>query len=117
MDPEAIVARERALREREAGAYDDHLSEDPYLREVEVAVVLSALDLEPGHTVVDAGCGTGRLLEPLLDRAARVVGVDHSPASLEVARERVPAEKRHRLELLAADVPALPAEDGAADRL
>jgi SAM-dependent methyltransferase len=116
-DPEAIVARERALRDREATVYDAHLSEDPYLRRAEEAVVLEALALDPAHTVVDAGCGTGRLLEALLDRAGHVIGVDHSPASLEVARARVPEEKRPRLELAVGDVRSLPVADATADRV
>lgn len=116
-DPEAIVARERALRDREAGIYDSHVEETPYLRAVEQAVALSALDLQPDQTVVDAGCGTGRLLEPLLDRSAQVVGVDHSSASLEIARARVPKEKLERLNLIACDVRSIPLEDAMADRV
>lgn len=55
------------------------------------------LDLRPGDTVVDLGCGTGANL-PILARAVggagRVVGVDLSPGMLERARRRA---DRHRL--------------------
>lgn len=45
-----------------------------------------------GASVVDLGCGTGRLEEVLLPRlgAGRVVAVDFSPAMIEQAARRVP---------------------------
>ncbi|HMJ00632.1 MAG TPA: class I SAM-dependent methyltransferase [Gaiellaceae bacterium] len=116
-DPDAIVDREREIRDREARAYDRHRAQDTYHRTVEDACVFSQLDLRPEHTVVDAGCGTGTHLEALLDRAAGVIGADHSQASLDVARERVPTEKRERLTLVAADLRAMPLEDATADRV
>lgn len=41
-----------------------------------------------GATVVDAGCGSGGQAEWLLDRGARVIGFDLSPAMVEEARHR-----------------------------
>jgi DNA-binding transcriptional ArsR family regulator len=47
------------------------------------------LELVPGSgTVLEIGVGTGGLLVDLGARAARVIGVDHSPAMLEEARRR-----------------------------
>jgi SAM-dependent methyltransferase len=40
-------------------------------------------------TILELGCGTGRLLLPLLRAGARVVGLDRNPTMLEVARRRV----------------------------
>lgn len=37
-------------------------------------------------TIVDVGCGTGRLTSALSDRAESVFGVDLSPASIEIAK-------------------------------
>lgn len=42
-----------------------------------------------GATVLDLPCGTGRLAEVLLQSGRRVVGVDISPAMLEVARRKL----------------------------
>jgi SAM-dependent methyltransferase len=39
--------------------------------------------------VLELGCGTGRLLVPLLDGGAKVTGLDASPEMLRVARERL----------------------------
>ena len=54
-----------------------------------------ALELEPGHRVLDFGCGSGEptlALAPLV-APGRVVGVDLSPTMLAVARKR--ARLRH----------------------
>jgi SAM-dependent methyltransferase len=61
--------------------------------------------------VLDLGCGSGRLFEPLLAGAKRLVGVDGSPALLRRARQRVrrnpvlmQAVADGRLELVESDV-------------
>src|ERR1700722_9452309 len=41
-------------------------------------------------TVLDAGCGTGRVAIELSRRGHDVVGVDQDPAMLEVARRKAP---------------------------
>lgn len=46
-------------------------------------------DVPVGSTVVDMPCGTGRIAEFLLEQGYRVVGMDVSPAMLEVAQERL----------------------------
>jgi trans-aconitate 2-methyltransferase len=53
--------------------------------------VLERLPLAGGDTVVDHGCGAGRLTEVLLDRlpSGRVVALDASAAMLDTARARL----------------------------
>ena len=55
------------------------------------AEVLERLPLERDETVLDAGCGTGRVTELLLARLprGRVVALDFSGAMLEQARARL----------------------------
>jgi SAM-dependent methyltransferase len=60
-----------------------------------------------GRRTLDLGCGEGRVGAELLRRGHRVVGVDSSPAMVELARER------H--EAVVADAACLPFEDGAFD--
>ena len=50
--------------------------------------VLERLPLEGGETVLDAGCGSGRVTELLLERLPRghVVAVDSAPSMAEHAR-------------------------------
>ena len=57
-----------------------------YLR-AEVDFVVARL--QPTDTVLDLGCGYGRTLPHLADKAALVVGIDTSAASLALARERL----------------------------
>ena len=68
--------------------------------------VLSRLDLRGDETVLDAGCGTGRVTQALLERLprGRVIAVDGSPSMIEQARERLPHD---RVEFLVADLAAL----------
>ncbi|MDQ3758392.1 MAG: methyltransferase domain-containing protein [Actinomycetota bacterium] len=53
--------------------------------------ILSRLELKGDETVLDAGCGTGRLTKRLVERVpdGRVIGVDASSAMLEKAREHL----------------------------
>lgn len=53
--------------------------------------ILARLDLEGDETVLDAGCGTGRLTKRLVDRLpkGRVIGVDASASMIEKAREHL----------------------------
>jgi len=51
-------------------------------------------------TVLEPGCGSGRMLEALADRGCQVVGIDTSPVMLELARRRLGM----RAELFEADM-------------
>lgn len=53
--------------------------------------VLARLQLRGDETVLDAGCGSGRVSEALLERLprGRVLAVDASPSMLEAARARL----------------------------
>jgi len=116
-DVEAVIAAERALRNAQATVYDAHRARHAYARSVEDEVVLHALDPRPALTVLDAGCGTGLHLGALLERSARVIGVDHSSRSLDVARARLSAADLGRTRLVTADLRALPLEDASVDRV
>ncbi len=49
-------------------------------------LILDGLDLDPGASALEIGCGVGRLLRPLAARAARVIGVDIAPAMVKQGR-------------------------------
>ena len=49
--------------------------------------LLTAMDLRPGDRVLDFGCGTGWTSEMLARMGMDVVGMDVSPAALEMARQ------------------------------
>ena len=59
--------------------------------------------LPAGARVLELGCGTGRLMLPILEAGATAVGLDREPAMLEVARERL-AGYGDRARLVAGDM-------------
>src|SRR5690349_9814190 len=65
------------------------------------------LDAHPGDTVVDVGCGTGRVVAELTERGVRAIGVDISEQKIAVARRRFP-----NCDFRIATAEALPFEDG-----
>jgi magnesium-protoporphyrin O-methyltransferase len=57
-----------------------------------------------GARVLDAGCGAGPMSVALAERGAEVVGVDISPALLEVAQKRTPEALAPRIRYVAGDM-------------
>ena len=86
-------------REWDAAVYDrvSHVQEG-WARDV-----IDRLPLRGDETVLDAGCGSGRVTRLLLERLSdgRVIGVDGSRAMIEQAREMLPAD---RVELIVSDL-------------
>lgn len=74
----------------------------------EVAFLFDALQLEPGRTLVDVGCGTGRHARAFAARGVRAVGIDLSAGLLAAAADGVGA-------WIQADARCLPLHDGVAD--
>jgi trans-aconitate 2-methyltransferase len=68
--------------------------------------VLEQLSLRGDETVLDAGCGTGRLTRELLELVpcGKVVGLDVSENMLRAARENLAPEFGDRVEFVAADL-------------
>ncbi len=64
------------------------------------ARLLERVELRGDEAAVDAGCGTGRVTEMLLERLPRgtVLAVDASAAMVEAARERFAGDDRVRVE-------------------
>src|SRR4051794_33026047 len=56
--------------------------------------VMDRCELRGDETVLDAGCGSGRLTERLIDRVpdGRVIGVDVSASMIDAARKRLGAD-------------------------
>jgi ubiquinone/menaquinone biosynthesis C-methylase UbiE len=92
-----------------AARYDELRPADENWREVCEMLVREG-DLA-GRRVLDVGCGTGKFVAALSERA-KVWGVDASPEMLEVARARTP---RVRFKQASAD--ALPFKDGWFERV
>lgn len=67
--------------------------------------VLARLDLEGSETILDAGCGSGRVTALLCELVphGRVIGVDASPSMIDVARENL-EPFGDRVELVVSDL-------------
>ncbi len=57
-----------------------------------------------GARVLDAGCGAGQMVAELAGRGADVVGVDISPALLDIAERRLPEDLRKHVTLQSGDM-------------
>jgi len=76
-------------------AIPDGLNEDGYFAEYKIALMAKLLAPNQPHRILDFGCGAGRSL-PYLEQYfpdAELWGYDVSPASLEIAAQRVPRAK------------------------
>jgi ubiquinone/menaquinone biosynthesis C-methylase UbiE len=70
---------------------------------------VKALDLRPGDTVVEIGCGTGlnfSLLEKAVGPTGKIIGVDLTDAMLDQARQRVIDNGWPNVELVHSDAAA-----------
>lgn len=80
---------------------------------------LPDLDLRPGHTVVDIGCGAGNAFGRLRDAVApggHVIGIDYSPRMIARARERVADHGWDDVEVRRADFTQPTLEPASVDR-
>jgi SAM-dependent methyltransferase len=96
-----------------ADAYAAGVETAPYNALYERPAMLAMLPPVEGLRVLDAGCGSGLHAAALLDRGARVTGIDASTAMVEHARRRLAGCE---VELRVADLRApLPFADGGFD--
>lgn len=113
----ARLAEARRARAAEAARYfADHAARWDEIRSLHVAedvvenAVLTTVGKAPLHAVLDLGTGTGRMLELLAPRAQRAVGIDQSPAMLNLARTRLENAGIRNVQLRQGDLYALPVE-------
>ena len=79
----------------------------------DAAAMVELLGLQPGTTIVDAGCGFGRFCAALQDLGMETTGIDISPAALAEAEKRSPGPRY----VLADLTQPLPADLGPFDVL
>lgn len=83
--------RKIELFEKYANKYDDWYKTDfgKYASELEDKLMLELLRPEPGQTLLDVGCGTGRHLLLFENLGLRTTGIDASSSMLVKAKEKV----------------------------
>lgn len=80
--------------------------------------LLQFYDTRPGSFVIDAGCGTGMIATMVAPRAGhsgRVLGVDASPAMLEIARHKAAGFGFDQCQFVVGDILHLDADESTAD--
>lgn len=106
-DEEPDVDEAEQAKQDEEQAIEDRVS----LNDARMAAVCAELEAAGARSVIDLGCGEGRLLSRLsrTKQVTRLVGVDVSPRALEIARERLrvdemPERQRERISLFQASL-------------
>ena len=79
------------------------------------AAILRLMESAPIDSLLDAGTGTGRMLELLAPHIHRGVGIDMSPEMLAIARDRLARAGAHHCQVRLADVYRLPFPSGSAE--
>ncbi|MBV8445045.1 MAG: class I SAM-dependent methyltransferase [Candidatus Dormibacteraeota bacterium] len=96
----------RASYDTVAGVYADHLRDELAYKPLDRALLRMVVEHAAGSRVADLGCGPGHVTGWLADQGAEAVGIDLSPAMIEVARREQP-----QAEFRVGDLLALPAGD------
>ena len=95
-----LIKRQIALAQYRlrAGFYDAELAAfEPVRRKA-----IESLQLEPGETVLDIGCGTGlsfEYLQQAVGSQGNIVGIEQSPEMVALALKRVARHKWHNVTL------------------
>lgn len=90
-----------------ASLYDEKLA---FLDTFEQGMMGKIIGDVSGKKVLDAGCGTGRMIKKLLEKGAIVTGADISPEMLKIAKK-----KFDKAEFVEADIEKLPFKDESFD--
>ena len=104
----------RALMESydsSAFTYDRLYGEEQEAKHLRVIRMMPSIK---GAIVLDAGCGSGLLIEKLVDTAGFIVGLDFSKAMLRIARDKF---TQRTVALVRGDVEQLPFRDGVFDKV
>ncbi len=102
----AVLTEPRFLRANfDASAEEDFFrTGDEYVSDRYGTILASVAPHFAPLTVLEYGCGAGRLLIPFARRAEKVTGIDISPAMIDVACRHVQREGIRNVELLTADI-------------
>ena len=118
-DRAAVVSVLASRRERSQLFFDQHARDwDQLARQLlptpNYAERLLA-SLPHSSCLLEVGVGTGGLLEDLHTKCGRVIGVDHAPAMLAAARQRVEESGLDNIELRLGEMEHLPLESASVD--
>jgi ubiquinone/menaquinone biosynthesis C-methylase UbiE len=116
LSPETLEARQGTeihVRDNEAEDFESFYSD--YHTTVELELIRNALSGTPRNMILDAGCGTGRLLLGYAGDVRATVGVDFSLQSLLRLQRRLQRQGIQNVQLVHGDLSALPFVPGCFD--
>ena len=115
---EAVLEKQQEMEARDAQVGDyDRMVGLRLFTSVELPFTLRFLAPEPGHLMLEGGCGTGRMTPAFLERVRGLVCVDFSRESLRVAKSKIPDALRGKVLFLQADLSQLPLRSDVFDRV
>jgi SAM-dependent methyltransferase len=82
-----MSASKSAPTERFSDRVDDYIKYRPHYSPQVVEALRAACGLDPTHTVVDVGCGTGLLAKIFLENGNRVIGVEPNENMREAGKQ------------------------------
>ena len=107
---------EIAARDAQVGDYD-RMAFLNWFGKVEIPLTRRTLGALPSDTLLEAGCGTGRMSRTLARSVREMAAIDFSFESLRVARKKLQAAGIMNVHLVQADLCRLPFTDGAFDKV
>ena len=115
-DSAELKRSEMAARDAQAEDYD-RMRGLALFSKIEIPVTLAQMNLSRNDVLLEAGCGTGRMTPTFAGRCASVVAVDFSFASLRRCQAKLKQAGITNVDLIQADVCALPFLDGSFPKL
>lgn len=92
-------------RDKQAESFEQWYIQKGILHDyVEKKVIIDALNLQRDDTVLDAGCGTGRLTREMAKQCKKVYGIDFSPKSIEWLNKKLQEQRIKNVETFVGDI-------------
>jgi ubiquinone/menaquinone biosynthesis C-methylase UbiE/uncharacterized protein YbaR (Trm112 family) len=108
---------EMAARDAQVEDYDQMRGLALFGKFWEIPSTLAELNPGPGDVLLEAGCGTGRMTPAFAGRVRTLVSVDFSLESLHVCQRKLEAAGITNVDLIQADICALPFRDDRFDKV
>ncbi|MCP4021803.1 MAG: class I SAM-dependent methyltransferase [Desulfobacteraceae bacterium] len=98
---------------KNASVYDTWFEQpkNRYCLDLEIKLMIDLLSPKKGQRILDIGCGTGKSLEPLMEKGLNLTGIDPSQYMLDAASKKI----KQKADLHKAFAEDLPFEDNAFD--
>jgi|CXWL01.1.fsa_nt_gi ubiquinone/menaquinone biosynthesis C-methylase UbiE len=108
--------RERKARDEQSGDYDRMIGLKLF-GIAELPLTLRMMKREPADTLVEVGCGTGRMTTTFANRTQRMIALDFSFESLKRCQSKLRANGIENVLLVQGDATALPLKSEISDQV